>query len=151
MDLQNLKKLIKLIEQHDEIGEIEIKKGDETWRVSKRLKGGHAELVLGAPTHQIAHQEPTALPHTASSTPSHEANQHAVRSPMVGTVYLASTPGAKNYVEVGQTVQAGQTLCVIEAMKMFNPIEADISGKITACLVDNAQPVEYSQALFLIE
>lgn len=156
MDIRKVKKLIELL-QETGIGEIEIKEGEESVRISRF---GNSSMVQAIPQPMqmpMAQAIPAAAPQ--HSAPTEHANKqdtnaiegHVVKSPMVGTVYLASAPGEKPFVEVGQYVNAGDTLCVIEAMKMFNQIEADKSGVISARLIENASPVEYDQSLFIIE
>lgn len=147
MDIRKIKKLIELLEESG-IAEIEIREGEESVRISRGqimqptpMNYGYAP-AMAAPAPQSA--APVApLPVAASGTP--------IKSPMVGTFYRAASPTAKAFVEIGSSVKAGDTLCVIEAMKMFNQIEAEISGTITAILVENGQPVEYDQPLFIIE
>ena len=112
----------------------------------------HATIPTPAP--QVAAPEPSTPPttnHAPAATPSAPTNGHELKSPMVGTVYLSPAPGSPEFVKVGQKVKAGDTLCLVEAMKMFNKIEADKAGTVSACLVENAQPVEYDQPLFVIE
>jgi acetyl-CoA carboxylase biotin carboxyl carrier protein len=149
MDISTIKKLIKLVTEDANIGEIEIKEGDNSVRVS-RTSSAHP-----APSTSFHHIQAASYPPVAAEpekTPEpKEIKGHQVKSPMVGTVYLAPTPGAKPFVELGQRVEAGHVICLIEAMKMFNQIEADKSGVISARLVENEQPVEYDQPLFIIE
>ncbi len=152
MDLRKLKALIDLVEKSG-IAELEITEGEEKVRIAKQ---GSSAL---APTY--VHHVPPA-PHAApaaAATPSLAAAEaatpaepvgHVVKAPMVGTFYRSSAPGAHSFVEVGHTVKAGDTLCIIEAMKLMNEIEADASGVIKAILVENGQPVEYGQPLFII-
>ena len=155
MDMRKIKKLIELI-QSTGVAEIEIKEGEESVRITREIATQqHAPQVIMAP------QQPSAAPAPApaqeskpaenSQASNPAAGKHTVNAPMVGTVYLSPTPGAKAFVEVGQTVKAGEVLCLIEAMKMFNQIEADKAGTISARLVDNGTPVEYNQPLFVIE
>lgn len=150
MDIRKVKKLIELLEESG-IAEIEIKEGEESVRISRN--GQHApqmHYMAGAP--MSAPVAPAAAgPAAAEAAVESVPVGHMVRSPMVGTFYRASSPGAKSFVEVGDTVTAGETLCIIEAMKILNQIEADKSGKITAILVENGQPVEYDEPLFIIE
>ncbi len=149
MDIRKVKKLIELLEESG-IDEIEIKEGEESVRISR-----HRPTIA---THYAMPQmaaAPVAAPASAPAAPAAPAAAaepagHKVRSPMVGTFYRASSPESKNFVELGQTVKQGDVLCIIEAMKMMNQIEADKSGTISAILVDNAQPVEYDQPLFVI-
>mgnify|MGYP000202226136 CR=1 FL=1 len=156
MDIRKIKKLIELIEDSD-VAEIEINEGEESVRIS-RTSSIQPQVV-----HQMAAPYPmpaapaapaAAAPQTAGTTETPaegEITGHVIRSPMVGTFYRASSPGAKPFVEVGETVSSGETLCIIEAMKILNQIEADTSGKVSKILVENGQPVEYNQPLFVIE
>ena len=157
MDLRKLKKLIDLV-QESGIGEIEITEGEEKVRISRQ--GASAQpLIMAAPAmHQLPMPGPgMAPPVTTTVPPGAEGGKptepagHQLKSPMVGTFYRAPSPGAPAFVEVGQAVTKGQTLCIIEAMKLLNEIESDVAGTIKAILVENGQPVEYGQALFLIE
>lgn len=151
MDLRKLKTLIDLVQQSG-IAELEITEGEEKVRISRFGAPGAPAMAsqqvmmpaVAMPVAEIA--EPAA--DTAAPV---EAEDHAVKSPMVGTFYRASTPGAKPFVEVGQTVKTGETVCIIEAMKLLNEIEADRDGVIKAILVENGQPVEYGQPLFVID
>jgi acetyl-CoA carboxylase biotin carboxyl carrier protein len=157
MDIRKIKKLIELIEDSD-VAEIEIHEGEESVRISR------ASSVQPPVIHQVAAPYPAAAPaapaaaaaaspQPASEQPAaeEELSGHVIRSPMVGTFYRASSPGSSPFVEVGDTVSSGDTLCIIEAMKILNQIETDTSGKVTRILVDNGQPVEYNQPLFVIE
>jgi len=146
MDIRKIKKLIELIEDSD-IAEIEIHEGEESVRLSRISSA--APVALAAPAPVAA---PAAAP--VEAAPSNEPEQHSghvIHSPMVGTFYRSASPGAKSFVEVGQSISTGQTLCIIEAMKILNQIESDISGTVTKVLVENGQPVEYNQPLFVIE
>jgi len=154
MDLRKLKKLIDLV-QESGIAEIEITEGEEKVRI---LKGGGtvaqapvASMPQAAPAPVSAPARPAAgAPAAAASAePVPEQEGHVFKSPMVGTFYRAPSPDAKAFVEVGQTIKEGQTICIIEAMKLMNEIEADKSGVIKAILVENGQPVEYGQPLFI--
>jgi len=154
MDLRKLKKLIDLV-QESGIGEIEITEGEEKVRISRQV---NAQPMLMAPamSHMMPGQmmappggAPAAAPAPAPAV--EEPKGHTLKSPMVGTFYRAPSPGAPSFVEVGQSVTKGQTLCIIEAMKLLNEIESDATGTIKAILVENGQPVEYGQPLFLIE
>jgi acetyl-CoA carboxylase biotin carboxyl carrier protein len=150
MDLRKLKKLIDLV-QESGIGEIEITEGEEKVRISRQLA---AQPMLMAPAVQHVMLSPAtgpSAPAGAAAGEPAEPKGHALKSPMVGTFYRAPSPGAPSFAEVGQSVSKGQTLCIIEAMKLLNEIESDIAGTIKAILVDNGQPVEYGQPLFLIE
>ena len=143
MDIRKVKKLIELLEESD-INEIEIKEGEESVRISRASPA--MMLAAAAPVMQAA---PVATP--IASAPSAPAiSGHAVASPMVGTFYRCPSPGAPAFSEVGQTVKEGDVICIIEAMKMMNQIEADKSGTITAILVEDGEAVEYDQPLVTI-
>ena len=157
MDLRKVKKLIDLV-QESGIAELEISEGEEKVRINRL---GSSAQVSAAPMPAIAAAPvaaalpATPAPESATETATAasdggEAEGHSVKSPMVGIFYRASSPGASAFVEVGQTINAGDTLCIIEAMKLLNEIEAEVSGTVKAILVDNGQPVEYGQPLFLI-
>ena len=156
MDLRKIKTLIDLVEESG-IAELEVKEGEESVRISRYPTGGMAHQVLLPPGgYAPAPAAPSAAPAVAApaSAPAPAAppsNQHIVKSPMVGTFYRSPSPGAKSFVEVGQTVKAGQVLCIIEAMKMLNQIEADKNGVIAAVLAENEKPVEFDQPLFAID
>ncbi len=149
MDIRKVKKLIELLEESG-IDEIEIKEGEESVRISRHrptLAAHYAVPTMAAAPAPAPAAAPAAP--VAPAAPA-EPSGHKVRSPMVGTFYRAPSPESKNFVELGQTVKQGDVLCIIEAMKMMNQIEADKSGTVTAILVENAQPVEYDQPLFVI-
>jgi len=150
MDIRKVKKLIELLEESG-IAEIEIKEGEESVRISRNNAAVAAPAPLApvvvAPT-PVAPTEPT---NSISEPVAEKIEGHVVKSPMVGTFYRAPSPGASTFVEVGQKVNLGDTLCIIEAMKLLNQIEADHSGTIKAILVENGQPVEYDQPLFIID
>ena len=151
MDLRKLKKLIDLV-QESGIGEIEITEGEEKVRISRQA--APAPVMMAPPTMQHLAVGPGPLPGAggeAAAAASAEPKGHTLKSPMVGTFYRAPSPGAPAFVEVGQSVSKGQTLCIIEAMKLLNEIESDVAGTVKAILVENGQPVEYGQPLFLIE
>ena len=148
MDLRKLKKLIDLV-QESGISELEVTEGEEKVRIAKQLTAAPVahQVYAAAP---IAHAAPVAAaPAAAASEPALPAG-HIVKSPMVGTFYRASSPDAKPFAEVGDSVKEGQTLCIVEAMKLLNEIEADASGVIKAILVENGQPVEFGEPLFVI-
>jgi acetyl-CoA carboxylase biotin carboxyl carrier protein len=149
MDLRKLKKLIDLV-QESGIGEIEITEGEEKVRIS-RHSTAPGQVIMAGPAMQPTMMAgvPAAAPAPPAAPP--QPTGHTLKSPMVGTFYRAPSPGAPPFVEVGQSVSKGQTLCIIEAMKLLNEIESDASGTIKAILVENGQPVEYGQPLFLIE
>jgi acetyl-CoA carboxylase biotin carboxyl carrier protein len=147
MDIRKIKKLIELLEETG-ISEIEIKEGEESLRLSRYHQptdSSPAPRYIAPPI-----QTPVSTP-TPNHRPEESSLAHKVRSPMVGTLYTSPSPDAPVFVTVGQTVKVGDTLCIIEAMKMFNEIEADRAGTITAILLANGEPVEYDQPLFTIE
>jgi len=146
MDIRKVKKLIELLEESG-IAEIEIHEGEESVRISRQSQGVAAMPVAAAP---VAAPAPVAAAPAAASAPE-EISGHVVKSPMVGAFYRASSPGSKPFVEIGDQVKVGDTLCIIEAMKLLNQIEADKSGVIKKILVENGQPVEYNEPLFVIE
>lgn len=154
MDMRKIKKLIELI-QSTGVAEIEIREGEESVRITRETK---ASPMMFNPAAMVA---PVAQPSEIKETPPPKQTEapatiaatekHTIKSPMVGTVYLSPTPGAKPFVEIGQNVKTGDVICLIEAMKMFNQIEADKAGILTARLIDNGTPVEFNQPLFVIE
>jgi acetyl-CoA carboxylase biotin carboxyl carrier protein len=149
MDLRKLKKLIDLV-QESGIGELEITEGEERVRISRT--GANAPVMMAAPAPMTVAAVPGSpgAPAEAPAAPPAPAG-HTLKSPMVGTFYRTPSPGAPAFVEVGQVVSKGQTLCIIEAMKLLNEIESDAAGTVKAILVENGQPVEYGQPLFVIE
>jgi len=149
MDLRKVKKLIDLVSESG-IAELEITEGEETVRISRY--GQMPPQAMMYPQHQMPSFMPSAAPVAApvAIEAAPVVDGHTVKSPMVGTFYRAASPGSKNFVEVGQSVNAGDTLCIIEAMKLLNEIEADQGGVIKAILVENGQPVEYGEPLFII-
>jgi acetyl-CoA carboxylase biotin carboxyl carrier protein len=148
MDIRKIKKLIELIEESD-IAEIEIREGEESVRLSRYAAQPQGNTGVQQPTPVSAYPVPAPL--AAVPAAPEEPTGHVMRSPMVGTFYRSPTPGAKSFVELGSRVNVGDTLCIIEAMKILNQIEADAAGVISKILVENAQPVEYNQPLFVIE
>ncbi len=154
MDIRKIKKLIELLDESG-VAEIEIKEGEESVRISRQ------QNVVAAPPQQMyapapAPAAPVAAPAAAAPVAEEpaaepEVSGHQLTSPMVGTFYRSASPGAAVFTDVGQSVSEGDTLCIIEAMKILNQIEADKSGKIKAVLVENGQPVEFGQPLFIIE
>lgn len=150
MDLRKLKTLIDLVSESN-VSELEITEADGKVRI---VKAGAAPVAVAMPMMQApvaaAPAAPVAAAVAAEAAPAEETG-HVCKSPMVGTFYRASSPGAKAFAEVGDQVKAGQPVCIIEAMKIMNEIEADQDGTITKILVDNGQPVEYGQPLFIIE
>jgi acetyl-CoA carboxylase biotin carboxyl carrier protein len=153
MDLRKLKTLIDLVQQSG-IAELEITEGEEKVRISRGVSGGAAQVV--APPGTVYMAAPMMPPADAGAPAAPEAQTppepegHVVKAPMVGTFYRSATPGAKPFVELGQAVKAGETVCIIEAMKLLNEIESDRDGIIKEVLVENGQPVEYGQPLFLV-
>ena len=157
MDIRKVKKLIELLEQSD-VAEIEIHEGEESVRISRQVSGGAAMpfyMPQGMPMPMAgAAPQPAAAPAPAQSAGDDDEDEITgtlVRSPMVGTFYRAPSPGSKPFVEEGHSVKAGDTLCIIEAMKILNQIECEQSGTVKRILVENGQPVEYNQPLFLID
>jgi acetyl-CoA carboxylase biotin carboxyl carrier protein len=150
MDLRKLKKLIDLV-QESGIAELEITEGEEKVRIAS-VHANQQPVYMGAPSYVPQAPAPViaAAPTTAAVTEPAVIEGHTIKSPMVGTFYRSSSPGAKAFAEVGQQVNAGETLCIIEAMKLLNEIESDHSGVIKAILVENGQPVEYGEPLFII-
>jgi len=161
MDLRKIKKLIDLLEESN-LAEIEIKEGEESVRLSRAPVSGYGMvqpqpqmMMAPAPAQAAAPAMPMQSPTEASTGGTAKAGNalpdgHVLRAPMVGTFYASSSPDKPAFVSVGQAVKAGETLAIIEAMKMFNPIEADVSGTIVAILGENGQPVEFDQPLFVI-
>ena len=157
MDIRKIKRLIELLEESG-INELEIKEGEESVRISR----GNGATVRHGPTF-VPPQQPAPQPEppqpAPQSAPAPDAEPekptlpdgHTVRSPMVGTFYRAPAPGAKAFVEEGQHVKTGDTLCIVEAMKMLNQIESDKDGVVVAILLEDGQPVEYDQPLFIIQ
>ncbi|MDH2918635.1 MAG: acetyl-CoA carboxylase biotin carboxyl carrier protein [Sideroxydans sp.] len=150
MDLRKLKTLIELVEASN-IAELEISEGEERVRITRSVAAGQ-QMFAAAPQPQMMM---AAAPVAAVAAPVEAAKPaavegHIVKSPMVGTFYRSASPGAKAFVDVGQSVNAGDTLCIIEAMKLLNEIDSDFAGVVKAILVENGQPVEYGQPLFVI-
>lgn len=152
MDIRKIKKLIELLEESD-VEELEIQEGDDSVRISRRRE----QAPSGAMVAQYTAPAPQPVPAPAPAAPAEAAeaaapaiNGHAVKSPMVGTFYRAPSPTAKVFVEVGQQVNVGDVICIVEAMKMMNQIEADKAGTVTEILVENGQPVEFDQPLIII-
>ena len=160
MDIRKVKKLIELLDESG-VAEIEIKEGEEAVRISRFSQpAGNAHYphmqyynIPPAPVQNqnVQHESHSANQDQASSAKQSAPSGHEINSPMVGTFYRAPSPEAKAFVEVGDTVKPGDTLCIIEAMKMFNQIESDIAGKVKAILSESGQPVEFGQTLFIIE
>ncbi len=151
MDIRKIKKLIELLEDSD-VSEIEIVEGEESVRIAR---GGGSTIVNAAPIAAAPAQMISAAPAAAApaaAAPASDAPPGTiVESPMVGTYYGASAPGAKPFVDVGQQISKGDTLCIIEAMKIMNQIEAEVSGTVRAILVDDGQPVEFGEPLIVID
>lgn len=156
MDIKNISELIDLID-NTSIAEIEIREGENSVRITRQSStpvstvthvAAQPTTVAPVASHATSHHHPAEPPLPAAVT---EPLGHAVRSPMVGTVYLAPAPGAKSFVEIGQTVKIGDVLCIVEAMKMMNQIESDKNGIVKVCLVENGLAVEFDQPLFIIE
>jgi len=157
MDLRKLKTLIDLVETSG-IAELEIQEGEERVRITRARPPAPSTYVMpagmGAPAGAASHERPAAtsggpVPN-AEAPASHAPEGHLVKSPMVGTFYRAGSPGAKAFVEIGDSVKEGDALCIIEAMKLMNEIESDKAGVVKAILVENGQPVEFGQPLFVI-
>ena len=151
MDLRKLKTLIELVESSG-IAELEISEGEERVRITRSSPAPAQQMYAAAPQ-QVVHAAPAAAPAPAAPAAAAEpaaVEGHVVKSPMVGTFYRSASPGAKPFVDVGQNVNSGDTLCIIEAMKLLNEIESDKAGVIKAILVENGQPVEFGQPLFII-
>ncbi len=145
MDIRKVKKLIELLEESG-VAEIEIREGEESVRISR---GVPQTMIAPAPAAPVVTATPPAPPAAASAEQS-AVDGAVVKSPMVGTFYTASSPDAAPFVSVGQTIEVGDTVCIIEAMKIMNPIESEVAGTVTAILVENGHPVEYEQPLFAI-
>ena len=158
MDIRKVKKLIELLEESG-IAEIEISEGEESVRISRYPTGAAAQQLVHyapAPVQQVAPSAPTPMSSgvqlaSAAAAPAANRADNTVTAPMVGTFYSSATPGAKPFVDIGSEVNIGDTLCIIEAMKMMNQIESDKAGRVTAVLVKNGEPVEFGQPLFIIE
>jgi acetyl-CoA carboxylase biotin carboxyl carrier protein len=148
MDLRKLKTLIDLV-QNSGISELEISEGEEKIRIAKHMAATPTTVMMGTSMSAPVMAAP-ALAAIPDITPPAEPEGHQVKAPMVGTFYRSGSPGSSSFAELGQTVKQGDTLCIIEAMKLMNEIESDASGTIKAILVENGQPVEYGQPLFLI-
>ena len=160
MDIRKVKKLIELLDESG-IAEIEITEGEESVRISRYASGAPvaaapapAPVTIAAPAAPAPAPAPAAAPSESAPAPAPEASDEEgfeVAAPMVGTYYSAASPGAAPYVQVGDRVNEGDTLCIIEAMKMMNQIEADVSGVVKSIRVQNGEPVEYGQTLFVID
>ena len=149
MDIRKVKKLIELLEESC-VAEIEIHEGEESVRISRY--GAAAPVAAPVAAIPVAAAPAPVAAEPAAATPAESIpSGHEITAPMVGTFYRAPSPGASSFVEVGQQVKVGDTLCIIEAMKMLNQIESDHAGKVVAIQVENGQPIEYGQPLFIIE
>ena len=150
MDIRKVKKLIELLEESG-IAEIEIHEGEESVRITRHSAAAPAVMMPAAAAPVATPVAPAEVPSAAESSADSLPAGHVLESPMVGTYYEASSPGSKPFVAVGSKIAVGDTLCIVEAMKMLNQIEADKAGTIKAILAENAQPVEFGQPLFVIE
>jgi acetyl-CoA carboxylase biotin carboxyl carrier protein len=161
MDIRKIKKMIELLEESG-IAEIEIKEGEETLRIARVLPGQPTTTYVAAPMQPpmiaaappavaVEAPAPAEAPAKSSGPLRAGVGEHIVTAPMVGTYYSAPTPGAKLFVELGDAVEVGQVLCIIEAMKMMNQIESEKAGKVKAIMVKNGEPVEFGQPLFIIQ
>ena len=153
MDIRKVKKLIELLEESG-ISEIEISEGEESVRISRYPQPGTVSIAaapMALAPQQAAAAAPAAAPAAESAQPPPSSRGQQVTAPMVGTFYSGPAPGAKPFVEVGSEVKPGDTLCVIEAMKMMNQIESEFAGRVVSVLVENGSPVEFGQPLFVIE
>ncbi len=150
MDIRKVKKLIELLDESG-ISEIEITEGEESVRISRHSPYGPAAMPVNMVQQPVYSAAPAAAPAPAAAHVEVEEDGHAVKAPMVGTLYTASSPGSPPFVQVGDRVKEGDTLCIIEAMKMMNQIEADVGGTIKSIRAQNGDPVEYGQILFVID
>jgi acetyl-CoA carboxylase biotin carboxyl carrier protein len=152
MDIRKIKKLIELLEESG-IDELEIQEGEESVRISRGVSGALAPAPAPSyapPPPPAAAPAAPAADSAAAAPSAPQTSGHTVKSPMVGTFYRSPSPSSPSFVEVGKTVKAGDVLCIVEAMKMMNQIEADVSGTIESVLVENGEPVEFDQPLFTI-
>ncbi|MCQ9375097.1 acetyl-CoA carboxylase biotin carboxyl carrier protein [Methyloversatilis sp. XJ19-13] len=149
MDLRKLKKLIDLV-QESGISELEVTEGEEKVRIAKHLPPTMQTTYVSSQPPQQAAPVATVAALPVVPVEAAQPEGHVVKSPMVGSFYRSSSPGGKSFVDIGQTVVVGETLCIIEAMKLMNEIESDAAGVVKAILVENGQPVEYGQPLFII-
>ena len=153
MDIRKIKKLIELLEESD-VEELEIHEGDDSVRISRRREQAPAPQYMSHyPPAPAPAQEQPAATSGGSPEPAQKAEPkgHSLKSPMVGTFYRSPSPKSKAFVEVGQSVKAGEVICIVEAMKLFNEIESEVSGKIIKMLVEDASPIEYDQPLYLVD
>ncbi|HEY9033194.1 MAG TPA: acetyl-CoA carboxylase biotin carboxyl carrier protein [Pseudomonadales bacterium] len=149
MDIRKVKKLIELLEESN-IDELEIREGEESVRISRHNKSVYTGQVMAAPVAAAPAPAAPAAAETAAAAAEPVSNAHVVRSPMVGTFYRSPSPGSPAFIEVGKHVKVGDVLCIVEAMKMMNQIEADKSGVIEAILVEDGQPLEFDQPMITI-
>jgi len=151
MDIRKVKKLIELLEESG-IAELEIHEGEESVRISRYSQSAPPTQIMAAPPPaQVAIPGTAAAPIPAEEPVEEELSGDIIKSPMVGTFYRASSPGSKPFVDIGDRVSAGDTLCIVEAMKILNQIESDVSGVVKKIFIDNGQAVEYGQPMFAIE
>ena len=150
MDLRKLKKLIDLVEESG-ISELELTEGEEKVRISRALMPNQAPVMQYMAAPQTTPVAPAAAVASTAAPAVAEIEGHMVKSPMVGTFYRSSSPDSKPFVDVGTKVAVGDTLCIIEAMKLLNEIESDVAGVVKKILLENGQPVEYGEPLFIIE
>ena len=155
MDIRKIKKLIELLEESG-VAEIEIKEGEEALRISRMPTGALAQQLpvpaaLPLPPAVQAPVKPTTALAGDATSAKPKTNEHVITAPMVGTYYGAPSPGAKPFIEIGDEIKVGQVLCIIEAMKMMNQIEADRAGRVTSIMARNGDPVEFGQPLFVVE
>src|SRR5690554_2310611 len=151
MDIRKIKKLIELVEESG-IAELEITEGEESVRIHRgSSQSAQMPMHYQLPPQQMAAPAPAPAAPAAEAPAAAEVSGHVMKSPMVGTFYAAPAPGSPDFVTVGQQVKAGDTLCIVEAMKMMNQIEADKGGVVKQILVENGEPVEFDQPLFVIE
>ena len=150
MDIRKVKKLIELLEESG-ISELEISEGEESVRISRHPRGTLQMTAAAAAPSAPPAALPPATPATSAGEHKPRNDEYTVTSPMVGTYYSSPSPGAKVFVELGSEIKVGQILCIIEAMKMMNQIESDKSGRVTAILAKNGDPVEFGQPLFIVE
>ncbi len=149
MDIRKVKKLIELLEESG-VAEIEIKEGEESVRISRGQVMAYQPMPMAMQVPMMAPPQAAAATVPPASVVAPEPAGTMIKSPMVGTFYLAASPDSAPFVKVGSTVKVGDTLCIIEAMKIMNPIEAEVAGVVSAILADNGHPVEYEQPLFVI-
>jgi acetyl-CoA carboxylase biotin carboxyl carrier protein len=154
MDIRKIKKLIELLEESG-IAEIEIKEGEEALRISRLPTGNLAAhqlpAIVAAPMAAPLQPAKASVPAPTEPAAKPKPNEHVITAPMVGTYYASASPGAKPFIEIGDEIKLGQVLCIIEAMKMMNQIEADRAGRVTSIMARNGDPVEFGQPLFVVE